>query len=85
MGGGRVELRRAARAGLLLDVASPLDYLNADPGHPTTPGDPEDAEHRVHGERELSDVLLVDAHGDKRGFVVRDVDGCGDEPARARP
>jgi subtilisin family serine protease len=40
IGGGRVELRRAARAGLLLDLASPLDYLNADPGHPTTPGDP---------------------------------------------
>ena len=39
MGGGRVELRRAARAGLLLDVA-PMAYLNADPGHPTTPGDP---------------------------------------------
>ena len=40
MGGGRVELRRAARAGLLLDVTSPLDYLNANPGHPTAPGDP---------------------------------------------
>jgi subtilisin family serine protease len=37
MGGGRVELRRAARAGLLLDVSSPLDYLAADP---TQGGDP---------------------------------------------
>jgi subtilisin family serine protease len=36
MGGGRVELRRAARAGLLLDVA-PDAYLNADP---TLGGDP---------------------------------------------
>ena len=31
MGGGRVELRRVARAGLLLEVA-PLAYQNADPG-----------------------------------------------------
>jgi subtilisin family serine protease len=31
MGGGRVELRRAARAGLVLDV-NPLAYQNADPG-----------------------------------------------------
>ena len=38
IGGGRVELRRAARAGLLLDVASPTDYLNADPG--LSGGDP---------------------------------------------
>jgi subtilisin family serine protease len=38
MGGGRVELRRAARAGLLLDI-DPLAYLNADPnqgGDPST-------------------------------------------------
>src|SRR5688572_20876457 len=38
VGGGRVELRRAARAGLVLDVA-PDDYADADPaadGDPTT-------------------------------------------------
>lgn len=37
MGGGRVELRRAARAGLVLNVVTPTAFLNADPG---SGGDP---------------------------------------------
>ncbi len=63
----------------------PARLPEREPGPPDHPGRSEDAEHRVDGERELPDVLHLDAHGDELVVRARDLDGLGGEPVRRDP